>query len=179
MRGQPDSAGARRLTDRQAAVLAAVERLGRPSILELHDEFPALAPSAVARVLASLERKGLVARAGDPDQIYLGGVRWWSTALAPSALDSALAAIEAALQAGGSELERSIDPSERAVTVYLPLGELEAYLGGRTSIAIERIRGCVWRLERDGVAVELSVATRITVGAEARLAVKLAPRAEG
>ena len=68
------------LTNRQAAVLAAVERLGQPTMLELRAEMSALAPSAIARVLDALERRALVDGAGDEALIYLGGVRFWSTA---------------------------------------------------------------------------------------------------
>ena len=67
----------RRLTDRQLIVLAALERLEAANLLELRYELPDLAPSEVARVLASLERRGLVGSAGDPEQIYLGGVRFY------------------------------------------------------------------------------------------------------
>ncbi len=62
----------RRLTDRQVAVLAAVERLGRPTIPELWDEFPALAPSEIYRVLKALIAKGYVEMSGNPHWVYLG-----------------------------------------------------------------------------------------------------------
>ena len=62
----------RRLTDRQVAVLAAVERLGQPTIPDLWPEFPALAPSEIHRVLKALIRKGLVERSGNPQWAYLG-----------------------------------------------------------------------------------------------------------
>lgn len=170
-----DKAERSRLTDRQAAVLAAIERLGRPSMPELHGEFPQLAPSAVARVLESLERKGLVARAGDPDQIYLGGVRWWSTALPPDSLAPDVAAIVAALETAAPDLERSVDPAARTVTVYVPVAELEDFLAGGTSVAMQQVRGCVWLLEREGRRVDVGLDTRIVSGPEPRLAVKLSP----
>ena len=78
-------------TNRQAAVLAAVERLGQPTRLELRAEMSALAPSAIARVLDALERRGLVDGAGDEALIYLGDVRFWSTALRPTRIDVDLA----------------------------------------------------------------------------------------
>jgi DNA-binding IclR family transcriptional regulator len=63
---------ARRLTDRQVAVLAAVERLGHPTIPELHTQFPALAPSEIHRVLKSLINRGRVEMSGNPTWVYLG-----------------------------------------------------------------------------------------------------------
>jgi Fe2+ or Zn2+ uptake regulation protein len=62
----------RRLTDRQIAVLAAVERLGAPTLPDLHFEFPHIAPSAVFRALDALETKGLVESSGDRHWRYLG-----------------------------------------------------------------------------------------------------------
>jgi DNA-binding IclR family transcriptional regulator len=54
----------RRLTDRQVAVLAAIERLGSPTLPELRAQLTALAPSATSRVVEALERRGLVAQRG-------------------------------------------------------------------------------------------------------------------
>lgn len=62
----------RRLTDRQVAVLAAVERLGRPTLPDLRYEFPHLTPSAVLRVLDALEAKGYVRSSGNRHWVYLG-----------------------------------------------------------------------------------------------------------
>ena len=55
----------KRLTDRQIAVLAAVERFGSPNLPDLHFDFPQLAPSTVLRVLDALEGKGLIEPSGD------------------------------------------------------------------------------------------------------------------
>lgn len=54
---------------------------------DLWDEFPDLAPSAIRRVLDSLEKKGLIAHAGDETMAYVNGVHWWSTAT-PTADDT-------------------------------------------------------------------------------------------
>jgi hypothetical protein len=82
----------RRLSDRQVAVLAAVERLGQPTLPDLRFEFPHVAPSAIYRTLQALEAKGFVASSGNPHWRYLGVggfgapkiaieevVRFWST----------------------------------------------------------------------------------------------------
>lgn len=53
-------------------MLAAVERLGQPTIPELHTQFPALAPSEIHRVLKSLIRHGRVEMSGNPMWVYLG-----------------------------------------------------------------------------------------------------------
>jgi hypothetical protein len=60
------------MTDRQIAVLAAVERLGEPTLPDLHREFPHLPPSMLARSLSALSGRGLVQMSGDPQWIYLG-----------------------------------------------------------------------------------------------------------
>ena len=92
----------KRLTDRQARVLAAVERLGRPSMTELWQEIPG-------------DRRGR---------------------LRP-----------------GSHGRR-----ERARRDGLPAADrVEMLLAGGTSVAIEQIRGAVWRLEREQVPVRLGL----------------------
>jgi DNA-binding IclR family transcriptional regulator len=72
-----------RLTDRQVAVLAAVERLGRPTLPDLRYEFPHLAPSLVYRVLVSLEKKGLIESSGNPYWRYLGVGGFGAPLIAP------------------------------------------------------------------------------------------------
>lgn len=62
----------RRLTDRQVAVIAAVERLGSPTLPDLHFEFPDLAPSTVLRTLEALGAKGLITSCGNPQFAYQG-----------------------------------------------------------------------------------------------------------
>jgi predicted ArsR family transcriptional regulator len=59
----------RRLTDRQIAVLAVVERSGRSTLDEIADQFPELDRSGVLRVLAALVERDLVsvARAAGAD----------------------------------------------------------------------------------------------------------------
>lgn len=73
MRIRVRSYGIRKLTDRQLAVLAALERVGRGvTVPELHASFPHLAPSSLVRVLDSLVRRGLVEWSGNRTWIYLG-----------------------------------------------------------------------------------------------------------
>jgi len=86
-----------KLTDRQAAVLAAVERLGRPVMADLWSQFPDLAPSVIKKVLDALGTKGLVDHAGDHSQAFVNGVHWWSTALTPTEYADELALIVGAL----------------------------------------------------------------------------------
>src|SRR5581483_8226604 len=73
----------KRLTDRQVALLAAVERLGRPTLPDLRFEFPQLAPSTVLRTLNALEKKGLVTSSGDHQWVYLGVGGFGAPAIAP------------------------------------------------------------------------------------------------
>jgi DNA-binding MarR family transcriptional regulator len=67
----------RKLTPRQSAVLAALERRGTCVLPDLRADFPHLAPSVVLRVIDALQRKGLVSRAGNAWHVYLGGVMFW------------------------------------------------------------------------------------------------------
>jgi hypothetical protein len=62
----------RRLTDRQIAVLAAVERLGSPTLPDLRLELAHLAPSAVLRTLDGLKAKHLISASGNRHFVYLG-----------------------------------------------------------------------------------------------------------
>jgi DNA-binding MarR family transcriptional regulator len=56
------------------AVLAAIERAGSCTLPELSAQFPALAPSAIKRVVDALVGKGLVQATGNPFWVYLRGV---------------------------------------------------------------------------------------------------------
>jgi len=73
----------KRLTDRQLAVLAAVERLGRPTLPDLRYEFPGLSPSTVLRTLDALEKKGLVRSSGKREWAYLGVGGFGAPRIAP------------------------------------------------------------------------------------------------
>lgn len=59
----------RRLTNRQAAVLAALERRRSCTVSSLCGDFPQLKRSAIEQVLDSLERRGLITRAGPDDLV--------------------------------------------------------------------------------------------------------------
>ena len=63
---------ATRLTVNQVVVLAAVERLGNPTVPELVVDLDAMRPSEVVRVLDVLERKEKVAASGCRSWTYLG-----------------------------------------------------------------------------------------------------------
>jgi hypothetical protein len=124
----------RRITDRQAAVLAAVERLGRPSMPELHDEFPHLAPSTIWRALEALEARGLVESAGASSERYVGGVRWWSTAHVPTQLPAPLEQAWAVLVSELSDEVLWRDPVGGFIACALPFGILEQALIGRSAV---------------------------------------------
>lgn len=142
---------------------------------DLWQEFPGLAPSAIKKVLDSLEKKGLVASAGDESQAYLNGVHWWSTALAPTEEDPKLMAIAEAVESALADLSSTADPHEGSATAFLPLVELESLLQGLPSSPIERIQACVEQLEGSGQPVRLTVSTEIVNDPEPRLAVKFQP----
>jgi len=164
-----------RLTDRQTAVLAAVERLGRPVMADLWEEFPDLAPSAVKKVLDALETKGLVEHAGDDSQVFINGVHWWSTALTPTEYNEDLAAIIEAVEQAQLGLRHSANPHHESVTVFLPLVELESYLRGLPSGPLDRLRACVKDAEAAGHSLRITISTQITNDPEPLLAVQLLP----
>ncbi len=164
-----------KLTDRQAAVLASVERIGRPVMADLWQEFPDLQPSAIKRVLDSLEKKGLVDRAGDDSQAYLNGVHWWSTALALSEQDPQLAMIVDSIEAAGLGLRYSADPHDNSLAVFLPLVELESHLRGLPSSPLDGLRSCVESIEAGGHPVRVTVSTRIANDPEPLLSILLRP----
>jgi hypothetical protein len=141
---------------------------------DLWQEFPHLAPSAIKKVLDSLEGKGLVASAGDQTKAYLNGVQWWTTALTPTD-DPSLAAIVEVVERDLADIPSTVDPHEGSVTVFLPLVELESFLAALPSRSVERIRACVRDLEDGGRPVRLTVSTEIATDPEPRLAVKLDP----
>ena len=68
----PPRGATRRLTANQVAVLAAVERLGNPTVPDLASELDAMRPSEIVRVLDALERKEKVLGSGCRFWIYLG-----------------------------------------------------------------------------------------------------------
>lgn len=141
---------------------------------DLWDEFPKLQPSAIRKVLDSLAKKELVASAGDLDQVYLGGVHWWSTAFGVAETDEVIAEIAGEIEEAQLPIEASIDLQERAMTLYIPVSELESILGGRESRAISELGACLARLWDRGCRPTLAV-DRIMVGPVPRLVVKLIP----
>lgn len=68
----PPRRASRRLTTRQVAVLAAVERLGHPTVPELTSDLDGMRPSDIVRVLDVLERKSKVVASGCRHWTYLG-----------------------------------------------------------------------------------------------------------
>jgi len=77
----------RRLTVRQSAVLAAIERRRESTLLDLRVDFPQLPPSEVWRVIESLCQRGLVNRVGDFEQVYLGGVTFSPVSIGEGSYD--------------------------------------------------------------------------------------------
>jgi hypothetical protein len=131
-----------KLTVRQAAVLAAVERLGRPTLHDLREEFPGLMPSAIARVLEALRRMGKIDWAGDDTRRYLDGVTYWSTALEPTPVPEELQYLWEDLRGDGSDLvvDAEMDPYRGTITILVRLADLAAFLGGDDCEQIQLLR---------------------------------------
>jgi DNA-binding MarR family transcriptional regulator len=175
MAGRSGRTSKRKLTPRQTAVLAAVERLGRPGMLELSPEFD-FAPSEVARVLEVLEERGLIARSGDPALVYTGGVRFWATARGGEQATESLQALLDELTRGEQDLDGWISPEQRCIVVYLPLRSIEQDLfrghDSRYALLGDRIR----ELVADGRLAAVEVAANVTAQrGEPALEVSLAP----
>ena len=169
-----------RLTDRQAAVLAAVERLGRPTMLDLRDEFPGLAPSAVHSVLEALRKKGLVDSSGDPSQRYLGGVKYWSTAISPKEPPAPVVALMELVRRADTGLDCWTDPDARVVVFLLPLSDLARDLRGQPSPDVATLRTLLKEIESgsqpDGLRISTMVTTDSRHGSALRL--ELSPASE-
>lgn len=118
----------RRLTNRQTAVLAAVERLGRCSVPDLGAQLPGMMPSAIAAVLAALERRGLIRHAGNRSMIYMGGVEFWPTARAASDASKLHAAAEALRRS--TRYTAWVDEDRRTVSLLVPMSAVLAEVTG-------------------------------------------------
>jgi hypothetical protein len=163
----------RRLTERQTAVLAAVERLGRPNMLDLHSEFPDLAPSAVHTVLEALRTRGLIDSSGDPSQRYLGGVSYWSTAISPTNTPPALATLAALIEDADLGLDSWVDRDARAVVVLLPLGDVAEDLGGGPARTLNRLRELLSEASAAKRLASLWVSTEMTIDSRPQPALRL------
>jgi hypothetical protein len=122
-------------------VLAAVERIGDPTLLDLSPEFPDLAPSALARVLDALEQSGRTTRAGDPGQIYAGGVRFWSISHKQADMDPALADLTDALSPERLPYDTRVESERRTIVILIPVSDLSAdLLAGAPALDVLRQR---------------------------------------
>lgn len=172
----------RRLTDRQTAVLAALERLGRATLLDLSGQFPELSSSALGSVLEALERRGLVASAGDPGLIYVGGVEWWARSRShPEPTDSVRSLADAL--SDGSPLTTYVDAERDQAVVLLPLESITELLvpsdpsgSARAKSAIGLLRAQLADLSAQGRVREVAIAPTVTLDEGfASLEIRVAP----
>jgi hypothetical protein len=150
----------RKLTQRQTAVLAAVERLGRANMLELARELSG-APSAIGRVLEALEERQLVGSSGDPALIYAGGVHWWATARAGEPDSDELRTLLDDLTVGHQEWEGWIERELRSVVIYLPVRDVEAELLGAAG-GFRELSARIRELTAAGRVARVDIETTIT-----------------
>lgn len=123
-------------------------------MLDLSAEFAELAPSVVARVLDALERDGRIARAGDPGQIYVGGVRFWSVAHQPDDPDPAVVRLAQALDLERLPYASRIEKGRRTIVILIPVAEFAADLA-ESSPGLDELRRSV---RRAMVAVSCEIA---------------------
>jgi len=126
-----------RLTDRQAAVLASVERCGSATGLDLWRAFRPLNQSTLVRVLDRLVELGFLVAEGDPALRYCGGVRY-----APAGDVEPLDPLIEGLGRFASEtLGLRTWRLGAAVRIALPLSEIERDLSGGFYSAFSLIAG--------------------------------------
>jgi hypothetical protein len=124
-----------RLTERQAAVLAAVKRLGSANAFDLRAAFPDLAQSELMRNGDRLVELGHLRVEGDPTRRYLGGVRYF-----PAGSRSSLAPELADLHRYLSEtLQLTSWIAEGRIGVAMPQEEAERRLLGRSWCALDLV----------------------------------------
>lgn len=149
----------KRLTNRQAAVLAAVERLGRTNVLDLSADFPHVESSSIVRVLDRVHELGHLERAGDPGLVYVGGVEYWArprdTPVTTALADAVLALLRRELGDDWAWLH----PGGHDVVVAVRLTDIAQALGGDDA-PLQRVARLVAQLRRDGKV------DGVTVGAE-------------
>jgi hypothetical protein len=144
-----------RITDRQPAVLAAVERRRSATLLDLRPDFPALMPSATCRVLRRLEELELLVSEGERHTEYIGGVRWFPPEAVPN-VSSGLARLEAYLLAQLEGLDVYLDSARGSVVISIPYHAVASGLTGHD----ERLDAVRQVLSGDlPVAVDVSILT--------------------
>lgn len=163
----------RRLTPRQTAILAAIERRGCATLVELRDDFPELAPSVVASVLEALVRRQLVRASGDPSLVYVGGVQFRparrSIAAVPNELDDLARRV---IAVGGWQVW--VDYSGLAVYVLVPLSEIQDGILGIGDSRFEQLQHLVGDLASDASVSSFGLESQLSVsGGEAALQLRL------
>lgn len=164
----------RRLTARQTAVLAAVERLGDPNMLELSAEIGG-APSSIVKVLEALEDRGLIERWGQPDLIYIGGVRFSVLSRGEPKLGESLRRLLTECERIG--MEPWVDCDRRVVAVWVPLRAIEAALADGDHLALSNLRDKVQTLHAEGAIARavLRESVQVTSGGVLALVLRLVP----
>lgn len=151
----------RRLTNRQAAVLAAVERRGRTTVDALGADFRDVASSTLVRTLDRLHELGHVDRAGDPSLVYVGGVEFWARPREPTSPTVVAEAVLARLRHEFGDHRAWLHPGRHDVVLAGPLVDISQALQGDDA-PLTRIAGFVAMLRREGTAVSLTVGAEIS-----------------
>jgi hypothetical protein len=126
-----------RLTDRQLAVAASVERLGSANCFDLMREFPSLTQSVLMRVADRLVELGRLRVEGDPTRRYIGDVRYFPAA-AESMLPAELKELEGFVT---KSLRLECFRSGERLGIVMPMDEVERHILGLSWSALDYVLG--------------------------------------
>jgi len=151
----------RRLTIRQAAVLAAVERLGRTNVLDLSADFRGVGSSSIVRVLDRLHELGHLERAGDPGLVYVGGVEYWARPRETPVAAALAATLLTRLRREFGADRAWLHPEGHDVVLALSLIDIADALNGDDA-SLQRVASCVSEARRDGMIDGVTVAAELS-----------------
>jgi len=182
----PNDSVPRKLTPRQSAVLAAIERRGSATLLELWTyEFPRLPQSVLARVAERMVERGHLVAEGNSHFIYTGGVRFWPKKARPAVSADLRGVVD---RLGGlTGLKSWIESDVGAGCILLPVSEIERHVEGRPWSAFDLIAGepdgtldlmqkTIRSYPKDGLEISVEVRVRPTLDDRHRRAPELAVR---
>ena len=130
-------------------------------MLDLHEDFPQLAPSAVAKVLDALSERDLVRRAGDPAQIYVGGVEFWPASRSVTEEDEELRELTARLEEAGWSARP--DHERGLIVVALPIEDVNEALIGLANNRFDALQALIHSFEEEAAIAWTSISSELAI----------------